>query len=87
MTRRYNSKESARKARAKRDLALERLEFRLPSEPRAAPTGPTSFPVKIMDESIRALIDAELARRATPRRDSESMAQDLEGWNEGRESA
>lgn len=66
MTRRYSPKESARKAKAKRDLALERLEFRSPSEPRTAPVGLTSFPVKAEDSLIRAMIDAELARRATP---------------------
>ncbi len=86
MTRRYSPKESARKAKAKRDLALERLEFRSPSEPRTAPVGLTSFPVKAEDSLIRAMIDAELARRSIPSDGLENSSRSS-GWNDGSESA
>lgn len=51
-------------ARAKRDKALERNEFRVPSSPREFPSGPTSAPIKVEDVEVRKLIDEALARRA-----------------------
>jgi hypothetical protein len=64
LTRRYSASETSRRAKAKRDKALERGEFRAPSEARVAPSGATSFPIKAEDEAIRALIDAKLAAMA-----------------------
>ena len=51
-------------ARAKRDKALERNEFRAPSVPREFPSGVTSAPIKVEDMEVRKLIDEALARRA-----------------------
>ena len=56
MSRYASAKLNSKMARAKRDLALERGEFRLPSEPRTAPTSPTSFPVKIGDKNAERLV-------------------------------
>jgi hypothetical protein len=39
-------------AKGKREDALGRLEFRYPSEPRAAAAGATSFPVKAVRPEI-----------------------------------
>ena len=50
-----------RRIKAKRATALYRTEFRYPSAERAAAAGATSFPVKVMPESLRALIDEALA--------------------------
>ena len=50
-------------AKGKREDALGRLEFRYPSEPRAAAAGATSFPVKADDPAIRKMIDEALALR------------------------
>ena len=66
MSRRRSAKDTAKIGKAKRDVALARVEFRTPSEPRLAPSGPTSFPVKARDESIRRMIDEALARKHQP---------------------
>lgn len=50
-------------AKAKRARALERNEFRTPSEPRVAPDGATSAPIKAEDPETRRLIDEAIARR------------------------
>lgn len=50
-------------AKAKRAHALERNEFRTPSEPRVAPDGATSAPIKAEDPEVRKMIDEALARR------------------------
>jgi len=44
--------------------ALERPELRLASEPRQAPAGPVSAPLKVLDAATRALIDDAIRRRA-----------------------
>jgi len=67
VTRRYSAKETSRQAKAKRDVALERGEFRYPSEARVAAASPTSFPVKAEDAETRRLIDEALARRGPNR--------------------
>lgn len=50
-------------ARERRAFALERNEFRYPSEKRTAAAGATSFPLKAEDPEVRRLIDEALARR------------------------
>lgn len=50
-------------AKHRRAVALERNEFRLPSAPRIAAAGATSFPLKAEDPKVRAMVDAELALR------------------------
>lgn len=62
MSSRFNGNER-KYAVAKRQYALDRLELRSPSSPRAAPVGPTSAPIKVVDESIRRLVDAALASK------------------------
>jgi hypothetical protein len=47
----------------KRQEALERFAFRLPSVPREPPAGVTSFPLKAEDPETRRLIDAAIAAR------------------------
>lgn len=53
----------ARKARARRYVAMSRPEFRTPSEPRVVAASPVSFPVKAEDPELRRMIDEALARR------------------------
>lgn len=49
---------------ARRDAALRRSEIAdAPTAPRAAPAGPMSAPVKVMDPETRALIDAAIEKR------------------------
>lgn len=52
-----------KKAKARRATALERNEFRVPSEPRTAPAGATSFPIKAEDPALRRMIDEAVAKR------------------------
>lgn len=49
-------------AKVRRAIALERVEFKYPSEPRKAAAGATSFPLKAEDPNLRAIIDEALAR-------------------------
>ena len=63
MTRRLSASESFRKAKAKRDLAIERGEFRYPSAPRASAESPTSFPLKMPDPETARLVAEFLAKR------------------------
>jgi len=56
MSRRYSAGEKAKRARAKHELALERSEFRYPSQPREAAAGATSFPLKVSDPEVDRLI-------------------------------
>lgn len=51
-------------AKARRQTALERNEFRYPSEPRVPADSATSFPVKAEDPELRKMIDDAIARRA-----------------------
>jgi hypothetical protein len=65
MTRHLKADERIKRAKARREGALARAELREPSEPRAAPQGATSFPVKVRDPGIDAAIQAFLAGKAT----------------------
>lgn len=66
MTRNIGARRKTNVAKVRRATALERNEFRYPSEPRTAPAGATSFPVKATSESDRKLIDEALAARRHP---------------------
>jgi hypothetical protein len=63
MPRNHKAKEIAKIARAKRDTALERAEFRYPSEARVSADSPTSFAVKDVDAGTAAMIADFLAKR------------------------
>lgn len=63
MTRRYSASETARNAKAKRDMALERGEFRYPSALRAPAAGATSFSIKADDPETARLVAEYLAKR------------------------
>lgn len=63
MGRDYSPREAALRGKARRAHALERNELRGPSEPRQAPVGATSFPVKVTDPATAELIAAALAKR------------------------
>lgn len=62
MPRDLRANENQKRARARREGALARAEFRYPSAARTAAAGPTSFPIKAEDPAARAAIDAFLAR-------------------------
>jgi hypothetical protein len=62
MPRDYKPAENERRAKARRQHALDRRELREPSAPRQAPAGATSFPVKARDEATSAAITAFLSR-------------------------
>jgi hypothetical protein len=47
----------------RRNDALERPELRQPSSPRAPAAGVTSFPLKAVDEKLRAEVEAWRAKR------------------------
>lgn len=59
--------ENVRRVKARRDKALARMELRGASEPRVAPSAPTSFPIKVQDPETRRLIDEALAKRGGSR--------------------
>ena len=63
MTRHLKAEERQKRARARRETALSRAEFRFPSSPRQAPTGATSFPVKAVDPATADAIAAFLAKK------------------------
>jgi hypothetical protein len=54
--------ENAKRARARRDHALKRMDLRQPSSPRENAVGATSHAVKTTDAATRAAIDAFLAK-------------------------
>lgn len=54
-----------RAAKARREYALGRAELRTDSVDRVAGTSPTSFPMKVEDPALRAMIDAALAKRGS----------------------
>lgn len=53
----------ARRKRAARADALDRLEFRYPSQPRAPAASPVSLAVKVVDSETRRIIDEALRSR------------------------
>jgi hypothetical protein len=63
MPRDYHPRESALKARARRQFALDRTELRRSSELRQSAVSPTSFAVKKIDIETQRLIDEALAKR------------------------
>lgn len=63
MSRSARSKDNAMIAQARRLRALERPEFREPSEPRRSADGATSFPVKAVDGETSRLVEEFLAKR------------------------
>lgn len=67
MPRDYKERERLLKTKARRQHALARQELRGPSEPRTAPTGTTSFPIKLTDPETQRLINEALAKRGMAR--------------------
>ena len=63
MTRTLKAYEREKRAKARREVALARVELREPSSPRIAPEGATSFPVKARDAGVDAAVEAFLAAR------------------------
>mgnify|MGYP001562615510 CR=1 FL=1 len=63
MPRDMSARDNERRARAKRQAALERIEFKYPSAPRRSAAGVTSLAIKAEDPAIRRMIDEALARR------------------------
>jgi hypothetical protein len=63
MPRDLRKKEVDRRAKARRQYALERNELREATAPRRAAAGATSFAVKVADPEDRAAIDAFLEAR------------------------
>lgn len=64
MPRDLRANENQRRARARREGALARAEFRYPSSPRDAPVSPTSFPVKKVNPADQAAIEAFLRSKS-----------------------
>jgi hypothetical protein len=54
----------ARKAKARRHVAMARPEFRSASAPRVPAASPVSFPIKVEDPELRRLIDEAIAQRS-----------------------
>ena len=65
MPRNHKAKEILRIAKAKRQSALERNEFRYPSEARIPAAGVTSFSVKDCDPEVSRMVAEFLAKRRT----------------------
>jgi len=65
MPRNHKAKEILRIAKAKRQSALERNEFKYPSEARVSAAGATSFSIKDVDPATSQLIADFLAKRRT----------------------
>jgi len=63
MGRDYRASELAQRGKARRALALERIDAEGPQAPRQAAAGATSFPVKVTDPATAELIAAALAKR------------------------
>lgn len=64
MPRNHRANEVARIAKAKRNTALERAEFRYPSEPRVSAASPTSFAIKDADPELSRMVAEYLAKRS-----------------------
>ncbi len=65
MTRHHKAKEILKIAQAKRQSALERNEFKYPSEARVSAASPTSFAVKAADPELSRMVSDFLAKRGT----------------------
>lgn len=64
MPRDFRASENTRRAKARRQAAIERPEILQPTTPRRPATGPTSMAVKAEDPETRRLIDEAIARRS-----------------------
>lgn len=58
-----HNRQQTKQSQAKRGSALGRPELRVATEPRQSPTGATSFPVKVVDDETKRLIDSALAAK------------------------
>ena len=67
MPRNHKAKEILRIAKAKRRSALERNEFKYPSEARVSADGATSFPIKAVDDETARLIAEYVDKRGANR--------------------
>ena len=67
MARNHTAKEIFKIARAKRQSALERGEFKYPSEARVSAASPTSFAVKTVDDETSKLIAEYVEKRGANR--------------------
>ena len=65
MPRNHRAKEILKIAQAKRQSALERNEFKYPSEARVSAAGATSFSIKDVDPETSRMIADFLAKRGT----------------------
>jgi hypothetical protein len=61
MPRDLRANENVKRAKAKRQFALERREMLQPTVPRVSAAGPISMAIKV--DLFRAMIDAEIERR------------------------
>ena len=64
MPRNHRAREILKIAQAKRQSALERNEFKYPSEARVSAVGATSFPIKDVDPETSRMIADFLAKRS-----------------------
>lgn len=63
MTRTLKAHEREKRAKARRETALARVELREPSSPRSTADGATSFPIKARDPDVAAAVAAFLAKK------------------------
>ena len=59
-----NHHRGVKDAKARRAVALARIELNLPTVSRTAPASPTAMPIKVRPREEQELIDAFLAGRA-----------------------
>lgn len=65
MPRNFKAGETMKRAKARRQSALDRTELRGDPTPRVAAASPMSMGVKTVDPETRRLIDEALARRGS----------------------
>lgn len=56
-------RQNMKTAKARREFALARNDFRYPSDARSSPAGPTSMAVKVRDEAETQMIERFLKQR------------------------
>jgi hypothetical protein len=66
MSRPYSPSENAKKARGRRQFALNRVELRRASEPRTPASGSTSAPLKARNDHDDSLIQDFLSKQKEP---------------------
>lgn len=64
MPRDFMAAENTKRAKAKRQAAIDRPELLQPTTPRRSAAGPTSMAIKDEDPATRRMIDEALARRS-----------------------